>query len=200
MKNGSDFYTAGLNSGQKRILPTGSGHISEEYNLSVSAGNPECETDTILKPEQRSSSPSLSPREIVVHSPSAGWKSVSPNESNGEGSCDSTGVPPLPLERSGNTAVSRSIAGDGAQKDAQPAGPNAGRSAESAKRVRGMTRFHHHPRVWESHKAKIEEIYMKQNKSLKQLIDIMVDEGFKATLVPTPNSRLVSCNVLYDLC
>ncbi|KAH7039746.1 uncharacterized protein B0I36DRAFT_357141 [Microdochium trichocladiopsis] len=43
------------------------------------------------------------------------------------------------------------------------------------------TRHHHHPDVWESHKLLIREIYINENKPLKELMAIMREKGFKAT-------------------
>ncbi|KXJ91771.1 hypothetical protein Micbo1qcDRAFT_161792 [Microdochium bolleyi] len=43
------------------------------------------------------------------------------------------------------------------------------------------TRHHHHPDVWEAHKVQIREIYINENKPLKELIAIMREQGFRAT-------------------
>lgn len=43
------------------------------------------------------------------------------------------------------------------------------------------TRHHHHPDVWESHKVLIREIYINDNKPLKELMAVLREKGFKAT-------------------
>ncbi|KAK7752870.1 hypothetical protein SLS62_005212 [Diatrype stigma] len=205
MNNHADLRSAGLNSGQIENLRTEPRPISDGYGPDLAPSQIEYDTGISVKYEyeRRGSSASVGPEDVTVrHNPSmTGWNPISPQQSDASGIGETTSVSPLPSQRPGSVVVpvpKPSIENRGRQQHqdqqhGQHAGPKArqragaGRSAgpssaRPGKGGRSATRFHHHPQVWESHKAEIEEIYMKQNKSLKQLMDIMKDKnGFKAT-------------------
>ncbi|KAI1415612.1 hypothetical protein F5Y13DRAFT_156416 [Hypoxylon sp. FL1857] len=46
---------------------------------------------------------------------------------------------------------------------------------------KGTARHHLQPEVWERHKEEIHELYIEQNKSLNELIEVMEEKGLKAT-------------------
>lgn len=179
MNRNFGFHPAGPSPGQKGELSTGSGRTPETQNSLFPRGDAQISVDSTVKLERRGSSVSLGLPEIPRRDHSAGWKPLSPGQSDisgiygrsGEGSSTTS---PLPPKSPGDIVPPQT-------KHALPKAQRAGRSGGPVQPTRGATRFHHHPHVWESHKAEIEEIYMHQNKSLKQLMDIMKDKGFKAT-------------------
>lgn len=185
---------AGLHSaGQKRDFPIVGPGQTPVPNIPAPGQIQYDATGIAVKFERCGSSASLKLQDAIISNPSAKWKPLSPDQSDGSAStCERSSVSPLAPESPANITVPGPSAGDRGQQQQHAALPKgqqrAGRSggSGSAQPGKGRTaaRFHHHPQVWESHKAQIEEIYMNENKSLRQLMDIMKDtKDFKATLV-----------------
>lgn len=65
----------------------------------------------------------------------------------------------------------------------KPASSTAIQSAESVLCNRNPTRHHLQPEIWERYKEVIQDVYIDQNKSLHELMQVMHEKGFKATLV-----------------
>lgn len=180
MNRNFDFHPAGPSSGLKGKVPIGSEGIPETKTSLVPFCDAQFSADNNVKLERRSSSISLGLQDIPGRDLSAGCKPLNPGQSGvsgiyGRSEEGTSAASPLPLESPGAIIVPQQA------KHALPKAQRAGRSEGPVQPTRGATRFHHHPHVWESHKAEIEDIYMHQNKSLKQLMDVMKDKGFKAT-------------------
>ncbi|KAI1763605.1 hypothetical protein GGR53DRAFT_531361 [Hypoxylon sp. FL1150] len=54
-------------------------------------------------------------------------------------------------------------------------------SMKPAQRKKNPTRHHLQPEIWECYKEQIHEIYIEQNRSLSDLMELMQDKGFTAT-------------------
>ncbi|KAI0387442.1 hypothetical protein F5Y04DRAFT_4458 [Hypomontagnella monticulosa] len=66
---------------------------------------------------------------------------------------------------------------DSPKRPAHTAGPSGKRSQHG----KGSTRHHLQPELWERYKEEIHELYIGQNKSLNELMEIMQEKDFKAT-------------------
>ncbi|RYP79498.1 hypothetical protein DL770_006637 [Monosporascus sp. CRB-9-2] len=174
MNGNFHLHLAEQDPGQERGPSTRSGCIREWYGPNPISGEPRYDMDSAVKFERRGSSASLGPQEMIADHSLGPWKPPSPGTSDVGGDrrgSSTTSASPFPSDHS---VVPQLDAENHSQGLAR-------RAAGPAQPTRSAARFHHHPQVWESHKAEIEEIYMKQNKSLKELIAIMKEKGFKAT-------------------
>ena len=186
MSRSSDYHSAGLHPGQEHDVPDGSGRTPETQASYISPGDIGSSSDVTVKLERRDSSVGLGPRNAPIQENSTSWKPVSPDQSDISGVQGQPGDGKCSTSPSAHESVTPpKTTADHGQKENQPEhvspkAQRAGRPGGSAQ-PRGSTRFHHHPHVWDELKPEIERIYMHENKSLKQLIDVMKDKGFKAT-------------------
>ncbi|KAL7628334.1 hypothetical protein AAE478_002535 [Parahypoxylon ruwenzoriense] len=185
MRTNSHLHSAGPNS--RPTANVNKPHETSERQDRRAAVTGEDFPGQPVKSESRSPSACLSQCDAVVASDSP----TSPKESSvWTGRSDTTSCDPESDSSSPASSAHRRLAI--LQREQKPPGLGryhihrfpAGIDVQSAKPAQcgeKPTRHHLRPEVWERHREEIRELYIEQNKSLNELMEIMNDKGFKAT-------------------